>query len=95
MMILASSGRRPRVILLRKLRRREDPRAIPPPVPGSGEIVESWRPTITAGTAKTSPARGPAAATSNKERRSRGADFILMNAPKVPIMKGIGGAGMK
>ena len=42
------------------------------------------------------PAQGPAAPISNIARRVRGGDFILINAPKVPIINNDGsGAGMK
>ena len=51
---------------------------------------------MTAGTANSIPAQGPAAPTSNMIRRERGGDFILMKAPNVPMMNTEGnGAGMK
>ncbi len=50
---------------------------------------------MTAGIASITPAHGPAAPMSNITRRVRAGSRIRMNAPKVPMMKNDGGAGMK
>jgi len=55
-------------------------------------ISDRERPMSRTGIVTHIPARGPAAPTSNRIRRSIIGDFILINAPKVPINEG---AGMK
>jgi len=61
----------------------------------SRSIVDHCNPMMTAGTATMNPAIGPAAPTSSNALRSMIGDFIRMKAPNVPMMNGIGGAGIK
>jgi hypothetical protein len=59
-----------------------------------GTILERMNPNIKTGIAIARPANGPAIPMSNRLRRSMTGEFILMKAPKVPIITG-GGAGIK
>ena len=60
-----------------------------------GTTADQARPSISAGTATTRPAIGPAAAMSKSAFRLRVGDRIWMMAPIVPNRNRGGGAGMK
>jgi len=75
--------------LVKKWKRRDSPKEIPPLISAVFIMGDNFRPIITAGRAKKRPARGPAAPISKSARRLGIGDLILMKAPKVPI-RGLG-----
>lgn len=73
----------------------DDPTDVPRIIPRVGSTPaartsEFSSPISSAGMATTSPASGPATATSNRARRCSVGDFIWMKAPNVPRANGTG-----
>ena len=67
----------------------------PPSLSATSMIVEYLMPTRSTGMLATIPASGPAMPMSKRAFLVDMGDFILMNAPNVPIGEMKGGAGMK
>ena len=72
----------------------ESPKVMAPPS-GIAPTRDHESPSQSAGSATSSPARGPAAAMSKSEFRSRAGERIRITAPRVPKRNSGGGAGMK
>ena len=77
---------------LRSLNRSGSPNVIVSGAMGSGPTFENASPTMSAGSARAKPVRGPFAPTSKIWRLRRTGDLMRMNAPNVPRN---GGPGMK
>ena len=85
---------RPNISQVMKRMSRESPKVMAP-VSGIAPTRDQDSPSQRAGSAMTSPARGPAAAMSKSEFRSRAGERMRITAPRVPKMNRGGGAGMK
>ena len=92
--MLRRRARRPARLKLKKQRLSQDKTRLrrPPPMTVT---VDKPRPTRRTGMVTSTPVNGPAHPTSSRARLSSMGERMRMKAPKVPMMKGMGGAGMK